>query len=240
MLAKIKKEILSKLLRSKEWLKYSDLYNKKEENDLFNYHLQHLVDKGFVQKVDKKYHITDSGILFTLNDGSIGAQNYDVDKMKVNVLNLVVKYENNQMLVLNQKRKRYPFFGNSGISGGVVLKGEKILEAAKRNLKMKTGLDGEFSKIVGTVRGIFYLNDEVFQDIFFFICFCDRFSGELIEENDVSVNKWITLEQIIEAEVKEHFGWESLIRLFQELKTTDINKIDNFYQEEEVKVNSLE
>jgi ADP-ribose pyrophosphatase YjhB (NUDIX family)/predicted transcriptional regulator len=239
MLAKIKKEILSRLLRSKEWLKYSELYDRKEENDLFNYHLQHLVDKEFVQKVDKKYHITDKGILFTLNDGSIGAQNYDVDKMKVNVLNLVVKYENNQILILNQKRKRYPFFGNSGISGGVVLKGEKILDAAKRNLKMKTGLDGEFSKIMGTIRGIFYLHDEIFQDIFYFICFCDRFTGKLIEENEISINKWTTLDQMIESEIKEHFGWSSLIRTFQELKIKNIDNINHFFEEEIVKVESL-
>jgi ADP-ribose pyrophosphatase YjhB (NUDIX family) len=239
MLAKIKKEILSKLLRTKDWLKYSDLYDHKEENDLFNYHLQHLVDKGYVEKIDKKYHISDNGILFTLNDGSIGAQNYDVDKMKVNVLNLVIKYENNQILVLNQKRKRYPFFGNSGISGGVVLKGEKILDAANRNLKSKTGLDGNFSKIIGTIRGTFYLKEEVFQDIFFFVSLCDQFSGVLVEENDVSINKWVTIDQMIDAEVNEHFGWKSLIEIFKWLKTSRANDMEHFYKEEVVKVNSL-
>jgi ADP-ribose pyrophosphatase YjhB (NUDIX family) len=238
-LAKIKKQILSKLLRNKDWLKYSEIYDHATENDLFNYHLQHLVDKGLVTKKDKKYHISNAGILYSLNEGSIGAQNYFVDKMKVNVLNLVVKKENGQLYILNQQRKRYPFYGQSGISGGVVLKGEKLMQSAKRSLKEKTGLNGEFSKILGTLRCTFYLGEEIFQDIFFFICLCGEYSGQLITENEISINSWQTLNESIVIEKKNHFGWQTLIDLYESLKITPIEKIEYFVREEVVRVDSL-
>ncbi len=238
-LAKIKQAILVKLLKSSNWLKYSEIYNPQDENDLFNYHLQHLVAKGLVTKQDKLYHISDAGILYSLNEGAVGAQNYFVDKMKVNVLNLVIKQEQGQLLILNQQRKRYPFYGNSGISGGVVLQGEKLLDSAKRNLKAKTGLTGEFSKIIGTIRTSFFLKGEIFQDIFFFVCLCQEFSGELIVENEISHNSWQTLEQSILTETQTHFGWQSLINLYQQLKTTPVNELEHFIAEETTKVDSL-
>jgi ADP-ribose pyrophosphatase YjhB (NUDIX family) len=238
-LAQIKRNILSQLLRTKDWLRYSEIYDHSIENDLFNYHLQHLVDKGLVDKQDKKYHISDAGILFSQDEGAIGAQNNYVDKMQVNVLNLVIKEEDGQIYILNQERKRYPFYGSSGISGGVVRKGEKILAAATRNLKAKTGLEGTFSRILGTIRGTIYLKDEICQDIFLFVCLCSDFSGELVHENEISINSWQTIEESIKNEQDTHFGWKSLIDLYAALRGTPAEKIAYFIAEETVKVDSL-
>lgn len=235
----IKRDIFRKLLRTEKWLKYSEVFDHEVENDLFNYHLQHLVIKGLVLKKGSKYHISDEGIKYILREGSVGAANYWVDKMKINTLNLLIKEENGKKYILHNKRKRYPFFNNNGLSGGSVLCGEHLFDAASRNLLTKTGLKGSFNKIIGSIRGTFYLKDEIYQDIFFFICLCEDYKGQLMKHTDLSENHWHSLDESIRIETDEHFGWKSLIDLYKALKTTPVHNIPYFNTHEIIKVDTL-
>lgn len=57
----LQNHILSKLKNAK-FLRYSDMQPDKVPNDLYNYHLQFLVKKGFVTKSTDGYALSASGI----------------------------------------------------------------------------------------------------------------------------------------------------------------------------------
>ena len=59
-LSYIQNEILTNFIGAKS-LRYSEARPEGLENDLYNYHLQFLVKKGFLEKTNAKYALTKVG-----------------------------------------------------------------------------------------------------------------------------------------------------------------------------------
>lgn len=224
----IQNQILSKLKNAKN-LRYSEMQSKEIPNDLFNYHLQHLVKQGYVSKGERGYFLSDIGIRhvadpYPHNDAITSL-------FKLNVITIVSRISNGNLEILNQIRKSNPSYGKIGIPGGVVLKGESIESAASRKLKQETGLNAEF-KLVGCERRIMYKSGDIFSDIIFPITYSDSSSGDLIEDSDFGHNMWVSIDEAIKNESVEFDSIKSIVTVLESIKNKNINKLSMFFNEE--------
>lgn len=192
-LNRIQKIILSKLIKS-QGLKFTQAKPNNIENDLYNYHLQHLVNKGYVTKIKGIYLLTEKGKNLTTEEIELSNPHSDADKFKVSVLCCVIrKNKDNDTIILNQTRLRHPFYGDTGLISGKVHKEEKVADAASRVLFKKTGLSAKF-RVMGLIRKIRYVKSQrnFFSDGFLFLCVSDEYTGELETQNQYGKNEWLT------------------------------------------------
>lgn len=90
----IQNHILSKLKNAKS-LRYSDMQLEKIPNDLYNYHLQFLVKKGLVNKLNDGYCLSELGIKhvadpYPTNDAITSL-------FKINVITIVSRINNKKI-----------------------------------------------------------------------------------------------------------------------------------------------
>lgn len=185
------REILSLIRFHKNGAKYSQLRVKGVENDLFNYHLQQLVKNKYLQKKVGLYQLTELGKSLVTNideDDKKLPPNYKVSVcMCVFIDNKVLLY----------KRLKHPQYGYIGMPSGKIKYGEKILDAAKRELNEETGLKADF-KIIGNLRQIRKNNkDKVIEDGVFFVCYTDKIKGQLKPKTIEGEFFWKTIPQTL-------------------------------------------
>ncbi len=227
-LSPIQNHILSKLKNAKI-LRYSELHPEKVPNDLFNYHLQYLVKKGYLKKSEDGYSLSEEGIRhvadpYTSNDAITSL-------FKINVITIVSRIVDRKIEILNQIRKSNPSYGKVGVMGGVVLKGELIEPAATRKLKAETGLEAVF-RLVGCERRIMYKEGELFSDLMFPIAYADSSSGELIEDTDFGHNMWVPIDKAIENESAEFDSIRSITIALRAIQNKTIERLPFFFEEE--------
>lgn len=229
---KVQIHILKNLLNSNLGLRYRDMKLPEIENDLYNYHLQYLLKENLIEKEDSLYFITDKGKKFVEDIFPIDSLGQTSDLFRINVLCGVIRKNNGKIELLNQFRKRHPYYGDTGIIGGTIRKGEKIIDAANRKLFDETGLNAEF-KLIGVIRKFrFKSEEELFTDILFHICFAENFSGELKEKTEFGDNFWLDLDSSIKAERDSVMGSLELVKILELLKSQDFSTIPMFYVEE--------
>lgn len=233
----VQNAIMSKLKNAKS-LRYSELQPKKMPNDLFNYHLQFLVKKGFLDKLDDGYTLSDVGIKHVADPYPATAAPQITSLFKVNVLTVVSRVHDGKLQILNQLRKSNPSYGKIGVMGGVVLKGESTEEAATRKLKIETGLDAEF-KIVGIQRRMMYVKDELFSDVYFPVGYASEYEGELQQHTDYGENMWVDIDQAILNESDEFDSIKMLTPVLKAIKNGTIGDLPFLY-DEDVKRGSFE
>lgn len=178
--------ILTKLLVS-TGLRYSEAHPNNVDDDLYNYHLQFLVKKGYVEKKDDIYLLT--------KNGKVAVQNLDPtgdlkDLFKVGVLLFVIRESDGVKETLLQRRTRQPYFGDVHNITGKVHLGESIEDSAKRKLLEESGLCADF-KFLGIHRKI--RRDEkkaVIEDVIFHVCISLNPTGQLQEKNTFGGNFW--------------------------------------------------
>ena len=251
-LSPIQNHILSKLKNAK-CLRYSELQPGKSAgfgggnnlpskipNDLFNYHLQHLVKKEFITKTGDGYTLAQKGIKhvadpYPTNDAITSL-------FKINVITIVSrvvggkktksgKVTGGKIEILSQLRKSNPSYGKIGVMGGVVLKGELIEPAATRKLKQETGLDASF-KLVGCERRIMYQGGQLFSDLMFPIAYSDSSSGELIVDSAFGHNMWVPIDQAIKNDSQEFDSIKGIVTVLKAIKAGEINKLPFFFEEQ--------
>lgn len=227
-LSPIQSHIISRL-KNAQSLRYSELQPEKVPNDLFNYHLQHLVKKEFIIKSDDGYTLSDKGIKhvadpYPRNDAITSL-------FKINVITIVSRVTDGKIEILNQIRKSNPSYGKVGVMGGVVLKGELIEPAAQRKLKQETGLDAEF-KLIGSERRIMYKSGELFSDLLFPIAYADSYSGELIIDSNFGHNMWVSIDEAIKNESAEFDSIKSITLALKAIKDGSIKSLPFFFKEE--------
>jgi hypothetical protein len=198
----IQNHILSKLKNAKS-LRYSELQPEKTPNDLFNYHLQFLVKKGYITKLDEGYSLSELGIKHVADPVPVETFNSITSLFKINVITIVSRVVDGNLEILNQIRKSNPSYGKIGVPGGVVLKGELIEPAATRKCKAETGLSAIF-KLIGCERRVMYKSGELFSDVLFPIAYADSFNGELITDSDFGHNMWVSIDDAIKNESDEY------------------------------------
>lgn len=224
----IQNHILSKLKNAKH-LRYSELQPERVPNDLFNYHLQFLVKKGWLLKSEQGYCLSEKGIKHVADP--YPHNNALTSLFKINVITIVSRKNKGKIEILNQIRTSNPSYGKIGIMGGVVLKGELIEPAAKRKLKQETGLDADF-RFVGCERRIMYKKGEIFSDVMFPITYSDSVSGELIEDSEFGHNMWVSIDEAIKNESVEFDYIQGIRTALAAIQKGTIKKMPMFFTEE--------
>ena len=107
----IQLEILKKLLFA-DLVKYTDLKPDKEmENNKFDFHLDQLIEFGYVEKEDKKYRLTAIGKEYA---NRIDTERVEVTRQaKIGVFICCIR-ENNGREFLLITRKKQPFYKCKG------------------------------------------------------------------------------------------------------------------------------
>jgi 8-oxo-dGTP pyrophosphatase MutT (NUDIX family) len=261
----IQNHILSKLKNAKS-LRYSELQPVKGDpvcadfksgkvpNDLFNYHLQFLVKKGFLEKIsgekggkkgdaDAGYTLSKIGLKYVA-DPFLPSDKPEITSLfKVNVLTVVSRKIGGRIQILNQLRTSQPSYGKIGVPGGVVRKTEFIEEAASRKLKIETGLEAQF-RLVGMQRRIMYKDGELFSDVYFPIAYAHDdgsgkpgtgITGELVD-TEYGKNMWVDIDEAIANEERD--SYDSLEKLPTILRAIRDGSIDTmpFLFDENVRV----
>lgn len=226
-LSPIQNHILSKLKNAKS-LRYSELSPEKIPNDLFNYHLQYLVKKEYIEKHKDGYSLSKKGIKHVAdpypNNDAI------TSLFKINVITIVSRVVKGKIEILNQVRKSNPSYGKIGIPGGVVLKGEFILPAATRKLKQETGLEASF-KLLGCERRIMYQGGELFSDVVFPIAYTNKYAGELLHTSSFGDNMWVSIDEAIKNESVEFDSIQSIVTVLKAIKNKKISSLSFFFEE---------
>ncbi|MEY2664525.1 MAG: hypothetical protein RIT04_333 [Candidatus Parcubacteria bacterium] len=259
----IQNHILTQLKNAKS-LRYSEMKPKAIPNDLFNYHLQFLVKKGFVEKTGGKTVEKAAKAAKTAGSGAyclseVGVRHvadaYPLNKeeeknaslFKINVITIVSRVVQDpasprsksrkgskKIQILNQIRGVHPSYGKIGVPGGVVRKGEPVLAAATRKLEEETGLVADFN-LLGFERRMMYVQHELFSDVLFPIAYSDQTRGELLAETKFGKNMWVDIDQAIQHESAE---FDSLVKIRDVLlsikKGKDAIKKLPFFYEEKV------
>lgn len=186
------KTILSNLRFFKDGAKYSELQIVDMENDLFNYHLQHLVKEGFLKKSDQKYYLTDTGKSLVTNINE--EDKYIATNYKVSVYICLV--DGNKILLY--RRLKHPQYGYVGLPSGKMKYGENILVAANRELLEETGLTANL-KTIGNLHQIRKdKTGKIIEDGIFYICFADKYKNELTPATKEGEFFWTNLAKVSE------------------------------------------
>lgn len=228
----IQNHILSRLKNARS-LRYSDMQPEGVPNDLYNYHLQFLVKKGYVEREDDGYRLSALGVKHVADPVPEPTANQITSLFKMNVITIVSRVLDGELQILNQVRKSNPSYGKVGVMGGVVLKGERTEDAAARKLKSETGLDARF-RVVGMERRMLYTDDGLFSDVLFPIVYADSHSGKLVD-TDFGENKWVGIDEAIENESAEFDSIEGIRIVLRAIKAGTIGSLPLFYREESKK-----
>lgn len=134
----IQLKILKKLLFA-ESLKYSELKpDPKIENNQLSFHLDKLLDLGYIQKTENKYQLSSSWKEYANRMETELIQIKPQAKVAVLVCCVRGEAPNHELLIYT--RKKQPFFGKQGFPTGKVRFGESIFDAAKRELEEEASL----------------------------------------------------------------------------------------------------
>ena len=214
-------------LKNVEITRFSDLQPNDVDNDSFNYHLKQLIKHGLVDKTIAGYKLSKEGIRY------VADKHHTSDEFtrlfKLNVITIV--WNSTQNTVLVQDRTSHPSFGKIGVMGGTVLKGESIIDGAKRKFQEETTLLCDNFRHVGTDRRIQMKDNEIFSDIIFPICV-----GTL-EVNQVSQtvfgnNRWLPIAEVIKFEAAdERDNLHGVIRCLEYIQNNQNTSIPSFFDE---------
>ncbi len=232
----IQKEILGKLINT-NGLKYTDARPARVENDLFNYHLQFLVGKGLITKNDDGlYSLSTEGKKYVDGFISTSQEGKPYFRFRVAVLVCPIKIENGVEYVLNQTRKRHPFFGDTGLLTGKVRAAEPMIETVNRKLFDEAGLRGD-ATINGSIRKIRYDHQgELFSDSLWYFCIVRNILGNLKENYRFGDNHWNNWDETIKFEEESVQGSKNIASIYKQLRDNPSETISFFHFEEIVKL----
>ncbi|MFZ1301623.1 MAG: NUDIX hydrolase [Candidatus Microsaccharimonas sp.] len=226
-LPEIQNHIISKL-KNADVLRYRDLKPDNTANDLFNYHLKALTQKGFVQKNDAGYTLSESGQAYVAD--VYHTSDPQLNRLfKINVITIVSRVVNGELEIATQRRNSQPSHGLVDVMGGTILKGEDLLAGATRKLKDETGLQATFT-LLGFEKRRLYKKGELFSDVLFPICYADAYSGELIS-TEFGENFWLPIEQAIKNSDRPFDNIQAIKPCLEAISNGTIHTIPLFYNE---------
>jgi len=122
---------------------------------------------------------------------------------KIAVMVVPVRLEEDKKLLLIQERTKEPYFGYRGFITGKIRYGEKVLEAAKRELKEETGLTCDDMNLKRIVHNHVVLENsgKLVEDKMFYIITAINPEGELINTKN-GKNFWVTEKEFFDLEKK--------------------------------------
>jgi ADP-ribose pyrophosphatase YjhB (NUDIX family) len=175
----IQLQILRNLLFAKS-LRYSEMKPDKDmENNQFDFHLHQLINANYIVKTEEGYQLTSEGKEF--------ANRMDTDKStmikqaKISAIILPMRITENGIEYLIYTRLKQPFFGCQGFMSGKVTYGEKVIDAARREFKEETNLNGDPEVIqIRHYRVFDETTNQLVEDKFMFFCKVLNPTGEVI------------------------------------------------------------
>ncbi len=118
-----------------ESLRFSELKPKDVESNLFQYHLDRMIKDKFVEKADKGYRLGEKG-MWLADRVSFGNLRFRVQPKMVVCL-AVKSTDSDDWLMMN--RIHQPHHGAIVFPGGKLHYGERLADAAQRELEERTG-----------------------------------------------------------------------------------------------------
>lgn len=232
----IQKEILHKLMLSSENRRYRDLRVNDIENDLFNYHLKTLVQKGLVEKSAATYKLTRDGEFLVEEVLALGYLRPAADKFRLYAHAIILDC-NHATRVISRQRLRKPFIGDRGIHGTSVKQGETCANALVRHYKYHLNIDLLPEKLIlhGITRKIDLIdNQKVFGDRIHYIFVCNEFKG--VPDFSLETAKgleWRNIDEAIKDEEKSATQIKTLIQILKKIQDKSL-KPETFLHTEEI------
>jgi 8-oxo-dGTP pyrophosphatase MutT (NUDIX family) len=190
------KDLLKKLTLSDKPRRFNDLLIEGLESEHMNYHLQRLIDHGYVRKSTDGYQLTDTGKDYSnLMDDALE----EVEKQpKTSVLILACRKREgtNTDEFLMSRRLRHPYYGKVGLLTGKVRFEETIEQAVQRELYEETGLNGKTVTLLNIYHKIRKKGDSIVQNNIFYRHLVTDISGELIKRTEHQENFWATIDEL--------------------------------------------
>lgn len=201
----------------------------KLDSDHAKFHIKRLVELGYVDKIDNNYSLSIKGKEYA---NKLDTEAGVIERQpKIAVMLIVERTRNGTIQYIFQERLKQPYFGYWGPPTGKIRWGESIVEAASRELKEETGLDGEFEfRGINHERVIHDSTGEIIEDKIFNLMFCKNTSGTLIEYFDGGHNKWRSMEDM-KQETKKYKSFEQ--EMNAGLRGIMFSEITHHYTKEE-------
>jgi len=163
------------------------------ESDHFNFHIKKLIEVGYVEKRDDgSYVLTRVGKEYS---NRMDTDDNVIEKQPKISVGLII--ENAEGKQLAQQRLKQPYYGFWGRPTGKIRWGEKMLEAAARELLEETGLTADMK-----VGGFYHKMDvdkdtgELLEDKIFVLIHGTNPKGELIVDAEGHHNEWLSDEEL--------------------------------------------
>ncbi len=210
-------------------VRFSKLNIKGLSNDHFSYHINTLINLGYVKKTEKGYSLT--------NDGKEFANRMDTDQVqiekqpKVAVMVIPFKYINKKKHFLIQERTKEPYYGYRGFITGKIRFGEKIRETAQRELKEESGLDcNDFAiKTIFHDHIVMEEDGKLMEDKLFFVIAAKNPKGKIIDTPN-GKNFWVAEEEFTNLE-KKYYDEDGVFEAFKKRGHLDIHESTYTIQE---------
>ena len=190
----MRNQILLKLIHSPE-ARFSDIWDKKIESNVFTYHLKKLETEGLVEKKDELYSLTDKG---RQESAFIEGTTGDKAMMVVPVVVIIVIDEKK---VLVQRRLKEPFYGYHGFISGKINFGFNAVECAARDLLEETDLSADL-ELKGISMTKTFNDGKLAFHHFFFTVLGKNHRGKLKYETHKEENFWVSLDDTSKLENK--------------------------------------
>ncbi|OGE19537.1 hypothetical protein A3A14_02820 [Candidatus Daviesbacteria bacterium RIFCSPLOWO2_01_FULL_43_38] len=183
----LQREILYRLITN-SCLPFSKLKPKEVDSNLFMYHLKQLVKEDLVcKRTDGKYELTAEGLVFA---DRLSLSSFK-PRIQPKIITMIV-CQNKKGEYLLYKRKRQPFIGLSGFTYGKIHLGEKVAQAAERELREKTGLEAKLAHC-GEVYLTTIKDGNVLASIFCHVFVGKNPTGQLIKDSEIGECFWTNL-----------------------------------------------
>jgi len=207
----IQLQILRKLVFSPD-LRYTEIKPDKEmDNNQFDFHLDTLIKAGYIKKEGTRYLLTPAGKTYTAHmdtaDSKVKIQ------AKLGAWLYCTREVKGQREYLIYTRLKHPFYGCQGFPSGKIAYGEKAVEAAKRELKEETDLEGEPILIhIRHYRVYDQDSRQLLEDKIFFLYHFSEPQGELIESNEEGKYAWVAESELQNYVTNPFESWEAFTR----------------------------
>lgn len=208
-------QILKKLLFTPS-RRYSLLKPKKDmDNNQFNFHLETLIQSGYVVKLTNEYSLTTLGKEFANRIDE--KDNMIILQAKISVMLCVINGDEDKQYLI-YTRLKHPFFGCQGFLTGKISYGETVIETAIRELKEETNLDG-LPQLVGIKHfRVFDKNtDNLIEDKFLYFCKIQNPQGELKANNEGKF-EWVRESNLKSYMTNPFVSFEDIMKYINEVR----------------------
>lgn len=166
-------------------------------SDHFTFHIQKLVDEGYVTKNSNgTYELTRSGKEYA---NRMDTDDNVIEKQpKISVALIIQKGDT----FLAQQRLKQPYYGFWGRPTGKIRWGETFIEAAARELQEETGLTADL-RVGGFYHKMDYdTSGALLEDKLFVLVHGTNPRGELIVDAEGHHNEWLSNEEFAQKDTK--------------------------------------